>query len=56
MLNRRMEVMAGEVLTTGKSTISGDKYATVILDFGRAAGNYHRAIGPLERHNLPAAG
>jgi hypothetical protein len=39
MLNRRMEVMAGEVLTTGKSTISGDKYATVILDFGRAAGN-----------------
>jgi hypothetical protein len=39
MLNRRMEVMAGEVLTTGKSTISGDKYATVVLDFGRAAGN-----------------
>ena len=39
MLNRRLEVMAGEVLTTGKSTISGDKYATVVLDFGRAAGN-----------------
>ena len=39
MLNRRMEVMAGEVLTTGKSTISGDKYPTVVLDFGRAAGN-----------------
>ena len=39
MLNRRLEVMAGEVLTTGKSTISGDKYATVIVDFGRAAGN-----------------
>ncbi len=39
MLNRRLEVMAGEVLTTGKSTISGDKYPTVSLDFGRASGN-----------------
>jgi hypothetical protein len=39
MLNRRLEVMAGEVLTTGKSTISGDKYPTVVIDFGRAAGN-----------------
>ena len=39
MLNRRLEVMAGEVLTTGKSTIAGDKYPTVIVDFGRAAGN-----------------
>jgi hypothetical protein len=39
MLNRRMEVMAGEVLATGKSTITGDKYPTVVVDFGRAAGN-----------------
>ena len=39
MLNRRLEVMAGEVLTTGKSTISGDKYPTVVVDFGRAPGN-----------------
>jgi hypothetical protein len=39
MLNRRMEVMAGEILATGKLTISGDKYATVIVDFGRAPGN-----------------
>jgi len=39
MLNRRLEVMAGEVLATGKSTISGDKYPTVVIDFGRAAGN-----------------
>jgi hypothetical protein len=39
MVNRRMEVMAGEVLATGKSTISGDKYPTVVIDFGRAAGN-----------------
>jgi len=39
MLNRRLEVMAGEILTTGKVTISGDKYPTVVVDFGRAAGN-----------------
>lgn len=39
MLNRRLEVMAGEVLCTGKSTIAGDKYPTVVVDFGRAAGN-----------------
>lgn len=39
MLNRRLEVMAGEVLTTGKSTIAGDKYPTTVVDFGRAAGN-----------------
>ena len=39
MLHRRLEVMAGEVLTTGKSTIVGEKYPQAILDFGRAAGN-----------------
>jgi hypothetical protein len=39
MLNRRLEVMAGEILATGKATITGDKYPTVIVDFGRAAGN-----------------
>jgi len=39
MLNRRLEVMAGEVLATGKCTITGDKYPTVVVDFGRAAGN-----------------
>ena len=39
MLNRRLEVMAGEILTTGKVTISGEKYPTVVVDFGRAAGN-----------------
>lgn len=37
MLRRRLEVMCGEVLATGKSTISGDKYPTVVVDFGRAA-------------------
>lgn len=39
MLNRRKEVMAGEILTTGKCTITGEKYPTVVVDFGRAAGN-----------------
>jgi len=39
MLRRRLEVMAGEVLATGKLTITGDKYPTANLDFGRAAGN-----------------
>lgn len=39
MLRRRQEVMCGEVLTTGKLTITGDKYPTAQLDFGRAAGN-----------------
>jgi hypothetical protein len=39
MMNRRLEVMAGEVLATGKVTIVGDKYPQAILDFGRAVGN-----------------
>jgi hypothetical protein len=36
MLRRRLEVMAGQVLASGKLTIAGDKYPTVVLDFGRA--------------------
>ena len=39
MLNRRLEVMAGQVLVTGKATISGDKYPTVVVDFGRDPNN-----------------
>lgn len=39
MLNRRFEVMAGEILATGKSTITGDKYPTVVVDFGRNPAN-----------------
>jgi hypothetical protein len=35
MMRRRLEVMAGEVLATGKSTITGDKYPTQVVDFGR---------------------
>jgi hypothetical protein len=37
MLRRRFEVMCGEVLATGKSTITGDKYPTTVVDFQRAA-------------------
>lgn len=37
MLTRRKEVMASEVLRTGKVTISGDGYPTVVVDFGRNA-------------------
>lgn len=39
MLGRRMEVMAGQVLVTGKATITGDKYPTVVVDFGRDPNN-----------------
>lgn len=35
MLNLRKEVMASEVLRTGKCTIAGDGYPTVLVDFGR---------------------
>lgn len=35
MLTRRKEVMASEVLRTGKVTISGEGYPTVVVDFGR---------------------
>ena len=37
MLMRRKEVMASEVLRTGKVTISGDGYPTTVVDFGRSA-------------------
>lgn len=39
MLMRRKEVMASEVLRTGKATISGDGYPTVVVDFGRNTGH-----------------
>lgn len=37
MLQRRFEVMACEALRTGKQTITGDGYPTVVVDFGRKA-------------------
>lgn len=38
MLQRRMEWMAAEVLRTGKVTVTGEKYPTTVVDFGRDAG------------------
>ena len=46
MLRRRLEVMCGEVLTTGKSTITGDKYPTQVVDFQRSA-NHTIVASPL---------
>lgn len=37
MLQRRMEWMAAEVLRTGSVTVSGEKYPTTVVDFGRDA-------------------
>lgn len=37
MLARRQEVMAVEALRTGKVTVKGDQYPTVVVDFGRHA-------------------
>lgn len=39
MLTRRLEIMAAEVLRTGKVTVSGDMYDTTVVDFGRVAGH-----------------
>lgn len=35
MIQERENVMAAEVLRTGKVTVTGDGYGTVVLDFGR---------------------
>lgn len=37
MLTRRQELMAIEALRTGKVTVTGDNYPTVVVDFGRHA-------------------
>lgn len=37
MLTRRKEVMASEAIRTGKVTVTGDGYDTVVVDFGRKA-------------------
>lgn len=38
MVNRRLEVMAGEALRTGAVTVTGELYPTQNVSFGRAAG------------------
>jgi len=37
MITRRLETMAVEVLRTGKVTVTGEGYDTVVVDFGRNA-------------------
>lgn len=37
MLNRRFEVMAGDVLVNGSATISGERYPTKVVNFNRNA-------------------
>jgi hypothetical protein len=37
MIQRRQEVMASEIIRTGKVTIAGELYPTVVVDFGRDA-------------------
>ena len=37
MLDRREEVMASEALRTGRVTVTGEGYPTVVVDFGRDA-------------------
>ncbi len=39
MIIRRLETMAVEVLRTGKVTVTGEGYPTVVVDFGRTAGH-----------------
>jgi Phage major capsid protein E len=39
MIQRRLELMASEAVRTGKVTVTGEKYPTVVVDFLRAAGN-----------------
>jgi hypothetical protein len=39
MIIRRLETMAVEVLRTGKVTVTGEGYDTVVVDFGRTAGH-----------------
>ncbi|NNP68956.1 capsid protein [Acinetobacter sp. Ac_5812] len=36
MVDRRMEWMAAQALTTGKVTVKGDGFPTTVIDFGRA--------------------
>jgi len=37
MLNRRLEWMASKIMLTGSVTITGDKYPTTVVNFGRDA-------------------
>jgi len=57
LIRRRKEWMAAEVLRTGKVTISGELYQTVVVDFGRDAaldetGNWANATTALPLDDL----
>lgn len=51
MIARRLEVMASEILRSGQVTISGEGYPTVVLNFGRAAGNLITPLTTTARWN-----
>ena len=55
MINTRLEVMAIEELQTGKVTISGEKYPTVVVDFGRDAALTPTALSSTARWGQSAA-
>lgn len=44
MVDRRLEIMAVEAIRTGKVTVVGDDYPTVVVDFQRAAANTIAAL------------
>ena len=45
MIRRRLEWMASQVLRTGAVTISGDKYQTAVVSYGRTAGHTVTLMG-----------
>lgn len=55
MLTRRQEVMAAEVLRTGKITVEGDLYPKKVVDFGRHADLTPAALAGTARWGQPAA-
>lgn len=55
MLTRRQEVMASEVLRTGKITVEGDLYPKVEVDFGRHADLTPAALSGTARWGQSAA-
>ena len=55
MLTRRLEVMASEAIRTGKVTVVGDNYPSVVVDFGRDASLTGTALASTARWGQSAA-
>lgn len=55
MVTRRLEVMASEVIRTGKVTVVGDLYPTVTVDYGRNATLTPTALASTARWGQSAA-